>query len=458
MSDFDNFIRHSDFNKVLELAATLKGQQQHLRSVATQTSPSPSSMLHSRKKKKVKSEPNQHDSNGRSAIGGDQGEERPQSHRGSSFDAAELIRAALIPTSSEGSEPMTGVMGRGECLLTDSLIDETIKSLADELKMCLGIKHQLQSMSGQGSRISETSSGEAQGMNYCYGDTNQQVNWTGGRADGRGYNGSAVSASASVSGGGGGAVASKFSKWQTDILTDWMIEHREHPFPTPDEIKAIGKATNLTDTQVVNWTTNVRKRNLKATVEREKKPHHFLDYLFLATDREKLLRREHPDMADFSVGGGQDNQPAPPLFGYAPPPPLHPNFQHSHQYQPPDVHRHLPPVAPPRAPINTGEIFRRGKHLSEQFTRERERQVLAAYSYAAPHDTPPGSFEDDEECPPLNGEGIDVNSIFADNATSGKGLAGEEEGRQSKAVSFEMADVPFDECAEDYLRQLIGWA
>lgn len=456
MSDFDNFIRHSDFNKVLELATTLKSQKQQLRSVATQTSPSSSSMLHSRKKKKLKSEPNQHDSNGRSAIGGgDQGEERPQIHRGSSCDAAaELIRAALIPTSSDGSEPMTDVMGRGECLLTDSLIDETIKSLADELKMCLGIKHQLQSMSGQGSRISETSSGEAQGMNYRYGDTNQQVNWTGGRADGRGYNGSAVSASASASGGGGGAVASKFSKWQTDILTDWMIEHREHPFPTPDEIKAIGKATNLTDTQVVNWTTNVRKRNLKASVEREKKPHHFLDYLFLATDREKLMRREHPDMADFSVGG-QDNQPAPPLVGYAPPP-LHPNFQHSHHYQPPDIHRHLPPVAPPRAPINTGEIFRRGKHLSEQFAREQERQVLSAY--AAPHNTPPGSFEDDEECPPLNGEGIDVNSIFADNAISGKGLAGEEEGRQSKAVSFEMADVPFDECAEDYLRQLIGWA
>jgi len=39
---------------------------------------------------------------------------------------------------------------------------------------------------------------------------------------------------------------------------------------------------------VVNWTTNVRKRNLKATVEKGKKPHHFLDFLFLADNRFKL--------------------------------------------------------------------------------------------------------------------------------------------------------------------------
>ena len=39
--------------------------------------------------------------------------------------------------------------------------------------------------------------------------------------------------------------------------------------------------------QVVNWTTNVRKRNLKATVEGGKKPHHFLDFLFLAEHRDK---------------------------------------------------------------------------------------------------------------------------------------------------------------------------
>lgn len=51
----------------------------------------------------------------------------------------------------------------------------------------------------------------------------------------------------------------------------------------------------------MNWTTNVRKRNLKATVEKGKKPHHFLDFLFLADNREKrngvrlnVVRRGRP--------------------------------------------------------------------------------------------------------------------------------------------------------------------
>jgi hypothetical protein len=100
--------------------------------------------------------------------------------------------------------------------------------------------------------------------------------------------------------------ASKFSKWQTDVLTNWMIEHREYPFPTQDEIRELAKATNLTTTQVVNWTTNVRKRNLKGTVEFGKKPHHFLDYLFLATDREKKMKLTHPEV-DMSLYGDSSN-------------------------------------------------------------------------------------------------------------------------------------------------------
>jgi hypothetical protein len=88
-----------------------------------------------------------------------------------------------------------------------------------------------------------------------------------------------------------------------------MIEHREHPFPTQDEIRELAKATNLTTTQVINWTTNVRKRNLKGTVESGKKPHHFLDYLFLATDREKKMKMTHPevDMSRYGDSGSISN-------------------------------------------------------------------------------------------------------------------------------------------------------
>ena len=67
-----------------------------------------------------------------------------------------------------------------------------------------------------------------------------------------------------------------------------MIQ-KKNPYPKSKEINELAKKTNLTYSQVVNWTTNVRKRNLKATIEGNKKPHHFLDFLFLTYNRDKKL-------------------------------------------------------------------------------------------------------------------------------------------------------------------------
>lgn len=121
---------------------------------------------------------------------------------------------------------------RGRYLITDSLIDDTLEALEVELERCI-----------------ELSKGK--------------------KKEGKHE-----------------PIAVKYSKRQTDILTDWMIEHRCHPFPTAKEIEQLCKATDLSYSQVVNWSTNVRKRNLKATLE-GKKPHHFLDFLFLAEHRDK---------------------------------------------------------------------------------------------------------------------------------------------------------------------------
>ena len=155
--EFENFICHADFSKVLQLADRLKYENKE----------------------------------------GSQCRHHGEKDLNSFESTAVLIRSMLI--TSRWSE--VAVLGRGECRITDSLIDETINSLAKELKLCLA----------------EFDS------------------------------------------------AKKFSKRQTDILTDWMTEHRENPYPTHHEICVLGKETNLSNTQVVNWTTNVRKRNLKGT-------------------------------------------------------------------------------------------------------------------------------------------------------------------------------------------------
>ena len=140
----------------------------------------------------------------------------------------------------------------------DSLIDETIKSLADELRYCLDLKKQLREKASVGAMANNASTKNDDMM----------------AVDVKLERGGAQDTEEKSS-----AIVSKFSKWQTDILTDWMIQNREHPFPSQAEIQSLAEATKLKNAQVVNWTTNVRKRNLKATVEGSKKPHHFLGKL-----------------------------------------------------------------------------------------------------------------------------------------------------------------------------------
>ena len=178
-------------------------------------------------------------------------------------DAARLIRATLI--SDDESDDMCEVMGRGECLITDSLIDETIQSLAEELKLCVELKKQLRkgaSFQQQGSvGISKSASVAAPEETDAkmVPDKIETVDRSGEEEEEEGGGGVKATKKAK----GKNAQVPKFTKWQTDILIDWMIEHREHPFPTAEQIHSLAESVGLTETQVVNWTTNVRKRNLK---------------------------------------------------------------------------------------------------------------------------------------------------------------------------------------------------
>ena len=105
------------------------------------------------------------------------------------------------------------------------------------------------------------------------------------------------------------AIAVKYSKWQTDILMDWMIANRDDPFPKHDAIAELTQRTGLSQSQIVNWTTNVRKRNIRATCEKGKKPHHFIDFLFLAHDREKKEQQHALYQQMYSPGAARPSLP-----------------------------------------------------------------------------------------------------------------------------------------------------
>lgn len=134
------------------------------------------------------------------------------------------------------------VIRRGSYPLTDSMMDDNFSILQRELEFC-------QSCIGAVSRTKGTSSN-----------------------------------------GNGEAIAVKYAKWQTDILMNWIIENKADPFPKTRDTAKLTTLTGLTHAQVVNWTTNVRKRNRKATLN-GKKPHHFIDFVFMAQEREEQKAR-----------------------------------------------------------------------------------------------------------------------------------------------------------------------
>jgi hypothetical protein len=182
MYDFVNFSRHADFSKVLELADRLKYEEE-LRE-HRQHGVSAASLLHPRKKTRLLSIGNGRRDCSESCQ---HGEKDPNS-----FDSSpELIRATLIPYAIDSDAVgVVDVMGRGESLITDSLIDETINSLANELKLCLDLKKLRRAR--RESHISETM------RQQDVQDDDDTTN----------------------------PIANKFTKWQTDILTNWVIEHR----------------------------------------------------------------------------------------------------------------------------------------------------------------------------------------------------------------------------------------
>lgn len=63
-----------------------------------------------------------------------------------------------------------------------------------------------------------------------------------------------------------------------EFLTAWFIAHKEHPYPTPSERQGIAHECDLTEVQVRNWFSNMRKRHWKNS-SKNQTPKNMLDIL-----------------------------------------------------------------------------------------------------------------------------------------------------------------------------------
>ena len=234
---------------------------------------------------------------------------------------------------------------------------------------------------------------------------------------------------------------------------------------------------------MVNWTTNIRKRNLKGTVQLEKKPHHFLDYLFLAADREKQMRNAHKEM-DMNLYRGSGVTPRAITLNHqgshkehkssnrTTDPPgrstvAYPISKAPTEYHPiisnrafsPDIHRRHHDAIP-KAQKKTEQIFRRGKQLSDLNEGGPDR---------VKEEFPPRDERAKEAgCMLLRGyvpnNGVDRTEKFP-VVDTGHYTFDEYDDVHPKMVSFESMcdeplpfenDVPFDENMESYLRTLFA--
>lgn len=82
------------------------------------------------------------------------------------------------------------------------------------------------------------------------------------------------------------SIAQKHPFHQSSYLTEWLADC-ESPFPSAEEVEQLSLGCGLSENQINNWVTNSRKRHHHAVINNKKRPAAFLDYAFLASQRQK---------------------------------------------------------------------------------------------------------------------------------------------------------------------------
>ena len=85
------------------------------------------------------------------------------------------------------------------------------------------------------------------------------------------------------------AIATKYPFQQSSYLCEWIVDHAAHPYPSAIDVQSLSMGSGLTELQVSNWASNVRKRNQRPTCDKGKKPGGFLDYAFLTAKRDSTV-------------------------------------------------------------------------------------------------------------------------------------------------------------------------
>ncbi|KAI8342650.1 Homeodomain-like protein [Chlamydoabsidia padenii] len=67
-------------------------------------------------------------------------------------------------------------------------------------------------------------------------------------------------------------------KQVTEFLKQWLVLHKQHPYPSEKEKIDLAKQTGLTVNQISNWFINARRRILQPMLESEGLQHHLSFY------------------------------------------------------------------------------------------------------------------------------------------------------------------------------------